>query len=698
MQDSLINHRKDLLAWILGMLLVLSYAHISLADDELDYGLEQHLLFRIVLSGNQHYSDSDLKSILRIKEPRTIHPSLLLGLSDRSARYQPHLLEVELRVLEKYYKRNGFHQATVSLDSVGIDRMDRGDIIHISISEGIRTYLASVDFDRADPLDPEDLRDELQYTTGVPAPHDLNDLGQDIYTLRLEYWEKGFLNVSIIPEIISLADSADRTGTQQLIYHIDSGLSYTIRDIRINGNRTTLESLIRGELRVKPGDTFKWSAVEGSQMRLMETALFRDVSFTPVQLDSETGTTDMLVEVVERKPAYFEFGFGVGSRERVRLLTAWGHNNIFGVGQRLRLRARNYLNYEDVQRLSNGNVDPELNYQYDITHSHPALLAGYRLDTRLYAEKETRGESGLNLKTGGISFGTRFIREHRAVDRFEFRIEEVDPLIHPDAISTLREAFEASDLRQSGTHSLAWTIYDERRDNPLKPNNGTVRSVQMEYAGGVLGADNSFYKISGDYHRYVRPPFGGVIAMRVSAGYVRPFGDSRAERGNDGVPYQERFFAGGVSTVRGYQERTLGPQITDQAVLDSLQLSSNVPLPDQPARGGNYLLLSNIEWRFPLIPDWHLGGVLFVDGGNVWEHASDIRLKGFRWRSYARDPDEDSATKLWDYRYSTGWGLRLDTPVGPVRFDVGYPLKRAQLSDTRMEDRVIYHFSLGYPF
>jgi outer membrane protein assembly factor BamA len=150
MQDSLINHRKDLLAWILGMLLVLSYAHISLADDELDYGLEQHLLFRIVLSGNQHYSDSDLKSILRIKEPRTIHPSLLLGLSDRSARYQPHLLEVELRVLEKYYKRNGFHQATVSLDSVGIDRMDRGDIIHISISEGIRTYLASVDFDRAD--------------------------------------------------------------------------------------------------------------------------------------------------------------------------------------------------------------------------------------------------------------------------------------------------------------------------------------------------------------------------------------------------------------------------------------------------------------------------------------------------------------------------------------------------------------------
>lgn len=698
MQDAKTNLKEWGLLRLLVVLLFLGIAAPATAVEELDYGLEQHVLYRIVVNGNESYSDSDLKSVLRIKEPRKIHPSLLLGLSDRSARYQPHLLDVELKLLEKHYKRNGFHQATVSMDSVSIDRLDRGDILHIRIIEGIRSYLSSVTFDAEPVFSPQQLRNNLQYTTGVPAPHDLNDLGQDIYSLRLKYWEKGFLNVSITPEILNVRSTDSRIREQQLIYHIDSGLSYRIREILIRGNSNTLESLIRGELRVKPGDVFKWSAVEGSQMRLMETALFRDVSFTPVDPDSVSGTTDMLVEVVERNPAYVEFGFGVGSRERIRLLTAWGHNNIFGVGQRLRLRARNYLNYEDVQRLSNGNVDPELNYQYDIMHSHPSLLWGHRLDTRLYAEKETRGESGLNLKTGGISFGTRFIRKHRAVDRFEFRVEEVDPMIHPDAISTLREAFESSDLRQSSTHSLAWAIYDERRDNPLKPGRGSVRSMQMEFAGGFLGADNSFYKLSADYHRYVKSPVGGVIAMRVSAGYARPFGDSLNQRGSDGVPYQERFFAGGVSSVRGYQERSLGPQITDQAVLDSLQLSSNVPLPDQPARGGNYLLLSNIEWRVPLIESWHLGGVVFVDGGNVWEHSQDIRLKGFRWRSYPLDPEEETATKLWDYRYSTGWGLRLDTPVGPVRFDVGYPLKRARLSETRLEDKVIYHFSLGYPF
>jgi outer membrane protein insertion porin family len=172
------------------------------------------------------------------------------------------------------------------------------------------------------------------------------------------------------------------------------------------------------------------------------------------------------------------------------------------------------------------------------------------------------------------------------------------------------------------------------------------------------------------------------------------------------VPYQERFFAGGVSSVRGYQERSLGPQITDTAVRDSLELANSVPLSDQPARGGNYLLLTNVEWRFPmpLLKSWRVSGVCFVDGGNVWERARDIQLRSFRWRSYPRDPDDASATTLWDYRWSFGGGIRVDTPVGPVRMDVGLPLKRALQTDPEnagaviIEDKVIYHFSLGFPF
>ena len=668
------------------------------AVDELDYGLDENLLYKIVFNGNSHFDDDQLKANLRIREPRKIHPLLLLGLSDRTARYQPHLLDVEMKLLERFYNRNGFQQATVRLDSVSTDPLDRGDVIHIGIDEGRRTYIEAVDFFGPAPFEPEDLMEDLRYKAGVPAPGSLNQLGEDIYNLRLKYWERGYLKVEIRPEMINAITPDTTAFHQRLIYDIHSGSAYTIGRIRLEGNETTRSDLILDALRLRSGDVFRWSAVEESQLRLLETAMFRDVAFVPADIDTVAGTTDMLVKVVERKPAYYEFGFGVGSRERIRLLTAWGHNNIFGTGQRLRLRARNYLNYEDVQRLSDGTADYEHNYRYDITHSRPRMFGNLQLDTSLFADKETRGESGLNLKTWGFSFGTRFGGGRRTINLMTLRLEQVDPSLHPDAIPPLRDAFESSDLRSSGTHSLGWNFYDERRDNPMRPTTGAMRNILVECAGGPLGGDNSFLKSSASLHRYFKMPVG-VLAVRFSAGVVRPYGGS-LDRGSDGVPYQERFFAGGVSTVRGYLERSLGPQITDQAVLDSLQLTSDVPLPDRPARGGNYMMLSNMEWRFPLplLSRWGLDGVAFFDGGNVWEHASDIQLKGFRLRSYPRDPQDDDATKLWDYRYSLGWGLRVGTPVGPVRIDVGYPLKRAQLSDTLKEDKVIYHFSLGYPF
>ncbi len=674
------------------------------AVSELDYGLEQHLLHRIRIEGNTTFPDDDLKAILKIREPRWFHPLMIVGLSDRKARYQPHLLEAELKLLERYYRQRGFHQVAVALDSVTADPEGRGDVIHMSIGEGLRTYLGDVGFAGETILPVDDLLDGLRYAPGVPAPGDLNALGPDIYLLRRLYWEHGHLDVSITPDMIPITtDDAERREAR-LVYTIEPGPAYAIGRIDVAGQRQSRPDLISRELRVHEGDLLRWSDVERSQQLLLETALFRDVSFQPVNRDTLAGTLDLLVEVIERDPGYFEFGFGVGSRERIRVLATWGHNNLFGTGQRLRLRTRNSLNYEDAHRLSDGRADPELNYHYDLLHTYPRLLGGIHLDTNLYAGLETRGESGLNLETMGFSLGTRFQGGPRVVNTVRLRVEEVDPNLHPDAKTDLLNAFEASDLRASDTRAVSWSFYEEKRNDPLRPSRGSLRTIQFELAGGpVMGGSNSFVKVSAGVHGYTRTPLGGVLAWRVSAGAVKPYADSRA-RGADGVPYQERFFAGGVSTVRGYQERSLGPQVTE-AELDSLQLASDVPLSDRPARGGNYLLLTNVEWRFPLplLEKWKVSGVTFVDGGNVWERAEDIRFRGFRWRSYPRDPADDAATKTWDYRWSVGGGLRIDTLVGPIRLDVGFPLKRAQLLNPTSgliehEDKVIYHFSLGFPF
>jgi outer membrane protein insertion porin family len=675
------------------------------AVSELDYGLEQHSLHRIVISGNTAFTDKELKGLLKIREPRRFHPLMLVGLSDRTARYQPHLLDAELRILQRHYRKHGYHQAVAVLDSVTTDREGRGDVVHISMFEGLRTDVAGVEFLGADALDLTRAVQSLEYVAGVPAPSDLNDLGGDIYHLRTQLWELGHIRARIDPRMRTVPSETPDRNAAVISYRIEPGPAFTVRDIRLEGQERSRPELITRELAVTSGELFRWSDVERSQVRLLDTSLFRDVSFLPVNIDTLAGTTDLLVQVVERKPAYYEFGFGVGTRERIRLLGAWGHNNLFGRGHRLRLRARVSLNYEDAHRLSDGRADPEPNYRYDAGYTVPRFFGRFDLAPGLYLAKETRGESGLNLLTQGFFVGTSFAGGRRTSNTLDLRVEVVDPELHPDAIASLRDAFEASDLRKTSTRSLGWGLYEEKRDDPLRPSAGSLRTVQFELAGGPLGGDNSFVKASAAWHGYWRPFFGGVIATRISAGVVRPYAGSTS-RGADGVPYQERFFAGGVSTVRGYQERSLGPQITDPAVRDSLQLANDVPLSDQPARGGNYLILSNVEWRFPmpLLKSWRVSGVVFVDGGNVWERARDIQLRSFRWRSYPREPDDPSATTLWDYRWSFGGGVRVDTPVGPVRMDVGLPLKRALQTDPEhegaviIEDGVIYHFSLGFPF
>lgn len=690
--------RRCRLALLLGLGLCLAAGRAA-AVSELDFGLEQHQVHRIEIEGNRAFDDDALKSLLKIREPRRFHPLMLLGLSDRSARYQPHLLEVELGVLARYYRQRGYHDVRVKLLSVTEDPEDRGDVIRIGVTEGPRTDLVAVTFPGAEDLVGQKQRRDLRYRPGVPAPGDLNDLGPDLYRLRTGLWERGHLGVTIEPELSPAAPPDSAHQGAALAYRVRPGPRYVVGDVRIVGAEQTRRELIRKRLQVRPGEFFRWSAVEESRQRLVETSLFRDVAFRPTRLDTVLGLADLEVEVVERRPAYFEFGFGVGSRERIRVLGGWGHNNLFGSGQRLGLRARNALNYEDVQRLSDGNASPELNYHYEVNHNHPDLLGRFGLDTNLYMEKETRGESGLNLRTRGFRLGTRFRPGDHTVNTVTFGVERVEPEIHPEAIEPLQDAVRASGLTAASTRSLSWNVYDEERDDPVRPTRGTLRSGLAEIAGGALGGDNSFWKLTSSWHGYARTPLGGVLAVRLSAGVVRPYARS-LDRGADGVPYQERFFAGGVSSVRGYQERSLGPQITDPAVQDSLQLSSDVPLPDQPARGGNYLLLSNVEWRFPVpvLSAWNVGGVLFLDGGNVWERLRDVRLRGFRLVSDPGDPEAAGSTKIWDYRWSLGTGVRVDTPVGPVRVDVGFPLKRARLSETETEDDVIYHFSLGYPF
>jgi outer membrane protein assembly factor BamA len=188
----------------------------------------------------------------------------------------------------------------------------------------------------------------------------------------------------------------------------------------------------------------------------------------------------------------------------------------------------------------------------------------------------------------------------------------------------------------------------DRRDEPLDPKRGSFHRISLETASRVLGSEAEFLKGQLETAWFLNWPPPTVLALGGRLGLAEPYG------GTSALPIQDRFFAGGATTVRGFREDRLGP----------LDAQGN-PI------GGNARAIVNVEWRFPI---WRwLWGAVFFDTGAVTPEIADLRLDAFKT--------------------GTGAGLRLKTPVGPIRLDVGYALQSIP-----GESRTHFYITVGDPF
>jgi outer membrane protein assembly complex protein YaeT len=418
-------------------------------------------------------------------------------------------------------------------------------------------------------------------------------------------------------------------------YAIIEGPQTRIGRVLVRGALLTRPSVIHQRLPFKAGEPLDPDRLLKGQSQLADLGVFERVDVEPLQ-PPETPFADVEVTVRERKPWRFEFGAGYGTDEGVRGFVEVGYDNLFGTGRGLRLR----------QKLNVGGEASAFGARTDLIYREPWVFATkWDGEARLFWEY--RQALGYDFERTGIRTqmaGDLWPEHVRGLEGslwyrfYDIRRFNINPEL---AASTIVEG-------RDRVASVGSALILDRRDAPLNPSRGSLNFMSFETAAEPFGGDVSFLKarLETAWAFSLLPPT--VLSLAARVGLATPFANSQD------LPIEDRFYAGGANTVRGYREQRVGP-------LDS----------NRDPIGGNALIVLNAEWRFP-IWGW-LGGAAFIDAGQV---TSTVRELGFN-----------------QFQVGVGGGLRLNTPVGPVRLDLGYAL-----NEIPGERRIQVYLAIGHPF
>lgn len=615
--------------------------------------------------GNHNIGAGRLKNIMRTREPS------FLQLFNKP-RFRPDFLRYDIAAIEAFYHKNGYYRAVARVLENRHDEVTDSNHIVIEIVEGKQTLVGGVQIEGDIPYRPGEVTKGLQLKRD--APFDSTLIGSDIYFIRNRMWDKGYI-LSNVSHALKVSDYK-----AHLTYMVDKGPPMYVGRIDVTGNRIASEKRVREQLTFESGNLFSLKKIQDSQQYLFDTSLFRQVSLLASRIDTLGSKVDLLVEVEERKMSYVEIGLGFGTEDNGRIAAEWGHRYLPGLGGKLQVDSEFAF---DVVR--EGKAALKNRYSRGGAVYTGPRFPGTRFQTAVDAfYQKDRNPNTVDYDVWGFGLhGRRRMGRHTVL-----YLDFIDEFIKRK-IPELEE--ESPFTRKSDeTRSVGFTLDRDARNNLLYPTGGTQRSIAAQIAGGPVKGDNHFVKAVGSLSHYRRTWRRMTLATRFRTGLAVPYGRSNDGSEPDGVPFENRFYAGGSNSVRGYGENKLGPRlpVDDPGAIDPRTAALR-----GDALGGEVILLTNVELRFSLLRRIKLGGVLFIDGGNVWEEPADIKLDDF---IPVRHMDGGGYTpeNLTKYRYSFGVGIRYNTPIGPLRLDYGVPVSRTG----EIRSFGMFHFNLGHSF
>ena len=596
---------------------------------------------RISFMGAKKILPSELKGILMTQEGGYF--SFVSG----SGTYKQDAFDQDVRNISAYYFDKGYVQAKVSRPEVSVTPDKKGIFISVRVEEGELFQVGDIDFGGDLLFTKEELRETIKldekedFSSGV--------LQSDLRALEAKYGDLGYAYANIIPR--TQVNEAERK--VHVLYEIDKGQKVYFRRINVIGNASTRDKVVRRELRIGEGELYNETKRRESMANIRRLGFFDDVQFMTKTPPGRDDLMDIDVIVKERHTGAFQLGAGYASSLGAQLNVQLDENNFLGYGYRAGLRLEFNQNYKN----------------FLVNFTDPYFMdTWWSVGTDLYYTDSQVNQYIQQNKGGALRAGHPILRDrfdNRLYGFLKYKLD--DTFVKFDPQQDFGDVLDVNSVNGI-TSSMTASVEYDRRDDRMMPSDGMYASASYEYAGA--GGDVRFMKSGANFRHYKKIFWDVVFRNNITYGILSPLDDRP-------IPFTEYYRLGGPNNLRGFGFRQVGKRQFSQRYFNYLNGQAGFNPIDAAQRanvviGGRQQLFYMTELEFPLAKEANMRGVIFYDIGQA--------------------EDDLSAS---NFRSDFGFGIRWFSPMGPLRFEFGFPLDRKA---EFLEKSNNFQFAVGSPF